>query len=626
MGILIILKDIEFLTFHSVTASGRIQLLAIICIYTTCICQSKNFSYSQLLQQLQTVVQITFPGSYSIACINDNNDQVINYIEQALIATEKSYCRFNNSSLNVVNASRFDGYVLVSSEAERVINLFSNNINILPYTRFIVISNTSVGNSLSKFFTNLTGNNAVQVLLISMLEQHSLDSFGNEIYRNFEVRTTVFSSGTRINIENLEYYRPAISWKLHISRTLRVATFSCTPYMIFDDNNNPYDGIEYHIIKHITSGLVMEFILPSGNISVPGIITTVVSGAADLGACGIWLQQIASNPSRVDITYPHGVKSEALIVPRQIQIPNFLFVYEHLNHNVWLSIGITLFIQSFIVFKVANAYRSIEEMNTKGATFLLILTDLIRVLSGTATTCKIYNKDATRQLLTTWLVCCLLLTTAYSAGITNALTKSKRSKSPATIKEVVASNLSIRNTAPFVKEFCRFSSNPDLRAIAKQFSDRCNNTRCATFVKEFSTNYFDYSEVPSDIDPELFKILEERIDTMYVTFVFAKDSPLTQYFNYHLRKLSAHGFLVYWNKRAEQKNWNIIRRLYTRRSGSSTLEVNYMELSFAEFRGAFLLLAVGYFSALMLFFIELLTNWRNKNKCNQEINTGDAVR
>ncbi|GJQ84123.1 hypothetical protein Trydic_g12095 [Trypoxylus dichotomus] len=397
------------------------------------------------------------------------------------------------------------------------------------------------------------------------------------------------------------------SWKPNFKRengTFKVACFACPPYVYVNHKNEAFDGIDYQIIKLITSDWPVTFHVHNFSLydeMYSGIIRTVRDGRNDLGACSIWLRVVDTRKLSMTITYSEICST--FLAPKPFIVKSAWFVLHPMNTIVWILIAImTLIVAILIKFAPKSG-----EVNYNYFAYTLVQS--IRVLAlGPLNRFPAKPHYVFKIVLGIWLYSCLILTTGYNAGISSVLTYPTFTEEIKTVDDMVKQNIYWGSVTTGLRDDLIRSGDPDVVKLANNFklerdlnvkNARIRTNKYAVAVKTVANKYVTDTCYLSDYARKTLKIVQECYATNNLVYVLKANSPHKELLDRRLLRATEHGLVQFWTNRILNKyGMSYMRQFYT---NFNTIAIAYRPLSLMKLRGIFYFLIIGYCAALIVF-------------------------
>lgn len=507
-------------------------------------------------------------------------------VDEILKISSKTF--YVSSSFNTLPQD-LDGYVLDFSATGASINLLKK---IKPHTRVMIIHNGTEAASMEAFMLKLSYK-AVYAVAVDGINLTLNDG-----------RTVLTNKGERLD-SNRFAFKP---WKPVFGRPFRVSLFNCSPFVIFDDRNEPNGGIEFNLIKHLTRDFPVEYIKinGSGNTAFGSVRESVVTKDADLGVCALWMLSDGSHEmDTVATIFPHDSLCATFLVPKPSLYIGFLNPFSPLNPHVWLAIffSMVLIYATIIILNMLFSLMGWNQINRSTA-----LLNVVRILSSGSVPATSQNRNVAvlKKLLLPWSITCMILTASYSAGITSTMNVPKYTKSIRTFSDVVEQQLKLVGTPKSIHDICKNSKNPVLVKLKDCFineSKLSHLTSFGVFVKRIQGYYVMNADELTETQKNTYQILNECVMNFYLTLLVPRNSPFKQMFDAQSILLRQHGIMQAWKRNLTiSGRYNYMKKFFV----SDDPSCEYKPLNMNQIKGAFLFLVCGLALPALVFFWEVI--------------------
>lgn len=496
-----------------------------------------------------------------------------------------------------------DGYIFdfSSVEASPVIE-HQELLKIKPHTRAIIISNGNQTSVLKTFALELSYK-AIAVTILQ-LDCSAEGQCSENSYVTFGSGKTVLVQKMETLDSNLLFTKPLT---FIYPRSIRVSLFNCVPFVVFDENNEPSSGIEYNIMKHVTKNWRVEYVTfnETGNDAFGKVRRNVKSGKADLGVCALWMVKANDEEEGAfEMTHPHENICATFLVPKPMIYKGFMYPYLPLNPNMWLAILVCSILLYLTMLLVNWVY---SQMGTKTINAGVALLNIIRILSsGSVPPSANSWKITLKRLVLQWCIVCMILTAAYSAGITSTFNIPRYTKPIRTLSDVVERKLKLLGTPSFINEVCEKSENPVYYKLRKRFVDNASvsaHEPYGIFVKRIQNYYVMNTEDLNEMQKESYRILDKCVMSFYLTLFVPRNSPFKRHFHQQSLLLQEHGIVNAWKRNLiVGGRFQYMQNFFTEQQ----LSYNYQPLDMNKLKGVFLLLVCGHVCSICMFVGELI--------------------
>lgn len=535
--------------------------------------------------QMQIIVQLLKQFFTNHSRLLYQYDQFTNMDDTLLKVSKQSFYVASNS-LNKLPQD-LDGYIFDLSTTGVLVSILSK---IKPYTRAMIVYNSTETSPIGSFMQKLYYR-SVDAIALDIKDSNSIKVTFNDKRSDIIIKTE------QQNLEPI-FFKP---WKPIFPRPFRVSLFNCSPFVIFDENNEPTTGIELNFIKYITKDFPLVYlkINASGNSAFAKVRKTVVTKDADLGVCALWMvKQDLHELDTLTTIFPHDSLCATFLVPKPYPYIGFLNPFLALSKHLWLAIFISVLL-IYIIILILNWIFYKKTIN-KSAVFL----NIIRILSSGSIPSK--KHSVLKKLLLSWSLTCMILTASYSAGITSTMNVPKYTKSIRFFNDIVEEQLKLIGTPKSIYDICKNSKNPILTKLKDYFITNENKITkhepFGLFVKRIQGYYVMNAEKLNEEQRYRYHILNECIMNIYLTLMVAKNSPFKRIFDRQSILLQQHGIIQAWKRNLTiSGRFNYMRNFFIVDERS----YDYKVLSLNEIKGAFLFLLCGFVLSLLVFLIEI---------------------
>lgn len=350
----------------------------------------------------------------------------------------------------------------------------------------------------------------------------------------------------------------------------------------------------------------------------------VSSGVSNFALCSAWLTDHLLKD--FDVTGYSSHLCGTFLVPRPAPIPLASYIIYPLEDEVWIAILCFLVFTGLLYHcfsRIATSHtighwlrnfsqNSEEEVDTLGRSFL----DVVNVFTSHGLP-RILQRTSVRMLITTWLVLCFFLCTAYSTKLMSVLARPLFTKAVDSVADFVREGLfwgEIGERETMKRDFLD-SGNADYIELAqrlqveKDLEERHRNLqtgRYARFVKTLNNKYVMDTETIANYTSQL-RLMKSCVNEYFTVFPFDKKSPYTRYFNMKLGRLKEAGIIRYWLGLMAPKSY--MRSLVEEENKAVAVEPKPLNLG--QFSGSFYVLGIGLGLALLSFLGELYVHKRS---------------
>lgn len=270
------------------------------------------------------------------------------------------------------------------------------------------------GLKLKKFCRN-------QVLMVHLIEVGKLKLCWNQ-------KEILVESLLQIYNLVLRRREPRLEKPSDMKKTFELSTYSCHPYVFYDEGKKSCSGVEYQMINGILKGhsIVCRFVNSSetNNIHPARLaIDRVVKNESDLAAGGFW-QLGLIGASNVSITDAVEQTCFNILVPKPKLLSEFSYVFQPLQLHLWLMIAVFMFLGSKLMQFVSKLnFRGVKKGRIVYDDFFKSFLQTIQLFTFGCVT----HRPTLKQLS----LCCifssfsltfLFISTVYAAGFSSILT------------------------------------------------------------------------------------------------------------------------------------------------------------------------------------------------------------
>lgn len=333
-------------------------------------------------------------------------------------------------------------YILFTSNFKILSKILSKGV-FSPHSKFVVlfygdeISNFEDSKEFRKIQNDLK-QKAVS-LLIFKLNKNCIKNYklhaneSNKIISNYSTK----------KIEISKFFNKHYKWTKWIpsfrnNKRFKLSSFNCSPFVIKNQNNIAVDGVEYRMIKEITKEWPLEHVTPEKN-RTESVWTmnlrNLINKKADAAICSVF--QISSVKPLLERTRPYSQTCLTFVVPKPHLLPQFTYVFQPLQLNLWLLCIVSVFVIALFLKAVSfyQKYKRDPIGFSKYSTCVLILVRLITTSGFYMFPTK--SQYVFRFIITSWTLDCVILTTGYHAGFTSILSSSRYTEPIETLSNMI---------------------------------------------------------------------------------------------------------------------------------------------------------------------------------------------
>jgi hypothetical protein len=218
-----------------------------------------------------------------------------------------------------------------------------------------------------------------------------------------------------------------------------------------------------------------------------------------------------------------------------------------------------------------------------------------------------------RSFFVSWVLYCLAVSTVFQTFVASFLVDPGLERQVSSVEDILNSGLSYgmyRTFKGFLDGLPKKQSDVLLtRAeecvrIVECAENVAKHGNYATILAGITAEYLNTYKTVDDKGTALLYILDMKVWTNFLVFMFPKGSGLLSMFNRHIRAAQEAGLVTYF--------WRDMLTTSKMKTGSirvPTLLDDYTVFSLTYLQSAFILLALGYCSALCMLLAELWCNW-----------------
>lgn len=412
-------------------------------------------------------------------------------------------------------------------------------------------------------------------------------------------------------------WTPALRHGLSKSK-FTVALFQCPPFVEINKSGEVKRGLEVYLIREIIKDVPVNFeIIDSGSEVDPWFLSSelVQMNVTDMAICSHWY--ISTYEKIVDFTYPVRQICSTFLVRKPTLLPDFTFIFQQLQGEVYLVTLVMLVFVSFLVMVEWYFYNTIEDVN-RTSDYVLHFLYLLRILTlGGVSSLPLFKMTSAKFLLGCWCWYCLIFTTYYSAGMTSCLTNPRYQNDVGSLQDMVDSNVHwFMEISTFQQYLLGFNVSL-LNSLANLFVKKHKNLETletsATMVKTVERRYVtEVNEMPYETR-KYYKVLNDCIENNYVGFLLQKNSPYTKLFEEAIVKLVESGIYGNWVEYILDRAEDTQRTFFT-----NYIEEPERHINLKKIQGAFFLLAGGCILGFASFVVEYCIGKNNRRDIKVE--------
>lgn len=389
-------------------------------------------------------------------------------------------------------------------------------------------------------------------------------------------------------------------------QNLRISTFHCPPFMILNENREPIDGIEYHILRYIARDYNITYatnLLPFAD-PYNKIRYDVIENISDICACSLWMKPKLHDD--VDFSTTHSTNCITFFVPKPKPTP--ILVTKTRMEPIIIIYTLIIFIISAILLKISFTL-------TRNRDFSICLLELWRAMLQSATTIAAHALRASAILLITWYTFTMLITTAYNCGLTTMLTTTNYDEMITSTDIMIAKQIhwsgdGIREIV--TRKFYKLRIDNVSRA---ENNDLFRGGNFAMLTKKLSNQYVTETTIlHPDVKNDII-VMPSCIGTFEVTFYLNKhlDPQITLILNKNIQTLKEHGLIWLWYNTMIDKYTigdESMRKLFM----TQTQKTMAVPLDMQKVSHAFFILLIFLFCAFLVFLSEIFVFRQRKRR------------
>lgn len=405
---------------------------------------------------------------------------------------------------------------------------------------------------------------------------------------------------------NLEKWEPNFNTQDNV---FVASTFHCPPF-VYCKETTPYDGVDYRIFKEITKLWPTKVTCQHSDEEdiYAVIVNNTIKGISDVSFCSLWTATVNSEP--VKLTTPYVQICASFLVPKPSLLPKSSFVFQPFQLELWCFYTFILLLTSIIFYITDLFYEKVAKIRYFSG-FVHSFLETLRVLTlGSSKRSPKQRQHIFRVILIFWWYCALLLSTAYSAGITSALTTPRYTKPINTLQDMADNKIKWGDNTGGMQTYYSQSTDNVIREIANNYVhedniqaklERLKENNYGTFVKLLPEKYVTDTEQLDDYAKSNLKTLSACIAEYSTVFALQKNSNYIKIFDHGIQALLENGLISYWYKKIRYKyGLQYLENFY-----SLNLEKKNLPLNFERLLGLLYLLILGNLIGFVIFIAEL---------------------
>lgn len=397
---------------------------------------------------------------------------------------------------------------------------------------------------------------------------------------------------------------------VQLKEKFELSTYNCHPFVFYNEETKTCNGVEYQMVNEILKGhyVVCNFLdLNEIHDEHPAkyAIDRVISNESDLAACGFW-QVALMTLQNTSITNAVGQLCIGVLVPKPKLLPEFSYVFQPMQLNIWLTIIIFILLGSKLMQLVSKLnFRGLTEGRIVYDEFLESLLQTIQLF----TFGSVIRQPSLKQLALCWILCSFsvsfsLLSTAYAVGSNSIFTYPRFTKPILTIGDLVESDYKVVSQDSRVyKDMLSLSVDPQIRKLARKVVDSSNGlVEYARLVIITDGNNIQETENFTDYEKTHLRVLKGCVFKTNTALVLPLNSPLVDYFNRRIMEINENGLDKHWYRMATIKTVRYMDNFYT---SYVSRDFEPTPLNWRKVQAAFYVLIFGFICASVAFVFEL---------------------
>ncbi|XP_045128433.1 ionotropic receptor 21a-like [Portunus trituberculatus] len=395
---------------------------------------------------------------------------------------------------------------------------------------------------------------------------------------------------------------------------LRALTFHYPPSIVESNKaaegtqTQRFDGVEIRLMQTVAEVLNFRLHLanPSDGRMWYGIFDDLQHRRAFMGAANFFVTTSALQV--VDMTVQHDVEPGCFITPLPAPLPRLVALVYPFTPTVWLVTVASLVCGTLLLFGVSlAAYHLSRRHQRKPITYAdsLLYGAGIFVAVGMP---NVPRSNATRGYFIMWVWYGVLLTAVYRSSLTAFLTIPLAQTPIDTLHQLEASDIPAVGSVGinFLRQL-EASSDPVVRRLANRYQAVSTpeeglvltaKRKYALMENRLFLDHAIAANFTNRLGEETLHVMRECFQAYRIALVMPKKSPYKPNFDAVVVQVVEAGLIRHWNE-------DILRR--SRRVSTEEPEDadNERQFTVDDLQGAWLILALGYLTALTAFLVEL---------------------
>ncbi|XP_069938725.1 glutamate receptor ionotropic, delta-1 isoform X3 [Cherax quadricarinatus] len=534
------------------------------------------------------------------------------------------------------SSSRCSGYLMLLLHSQHLLHDFTNtHLDAWDYYgRYVVVAGSV--DDLDQLMSSAKIKNTEQ--LVGLVQTKVAGEWGvyvgeASIVRGLQLLST-WKEGVFIpNIQR--FYLPPLT-SLH-GTVLKVVTFKWEPNVFYLPGKegkivSPY-GVDIDVVTslaHFYNFSVLFLEPPPGELwgedvgggHWSGMLGQLQRGEAHLGVASIYVS--ADRASAVDFTTPYDSRMSCFMARREQPLPRWYALTYPFSAHVWFTVMAGFLLAGLLLCLVArtSGYRNGEILHLQQVGYCYMYTFGLHIQRALP---SLPRSSPTRILLGALWLYALILTLAYCTNLTAYLIVAKTPASMDTVRQLKASGVDVAGLGYFYKNALSSSTDPDLRSLAKNYEPhqsvesifprvlqgRSVFLQNRAFIEFISLARFTRRGVTS------MRIMKECFAPYSVAAAVQRHSPLKTRFDRVIGWLQHSGlvrqfFLNSLRLAASTQEYRQtkegIKTAVADTPGEGHGEAT--PLTIDHLQGIFFIVALGWFSSLLVFSLELKLSYR----------------
>jgi hypothetical protein len=581
------------------------------------IVQAENTKNELMIENLSLVHNLIRRIFSSKQCLYTISSADLTQYTAALLNVQLVSVDLNNiKSLNRITFM-CEGYIIFSNDSDDMNTLFTLkliNTYFKPHKNILLFTESPKNINIQEMY-RATELHDLNLIIVDMKRNTELGVGKRRIFMP-EEGTYTLTPIRQLHNDQSKWSPDKVLTKFN--QKFSVALFNCPPFAIFNETTNTYEGLEIKMLNEILNNWPKNYVFltaekDSGKFLYTTALDRVLQDNYDLAICSPW-QQAVYNYYNVAKSIEYAMICKQFLVPRPKLLPNYSFIFQSLQSNVWLVYFLTLIGCSAVTHITGIVLNKFSSSYSQRQTLEATVIQLIRVFSlGSFYQMPHQNKSSVKLILTSVCVFCLLMSTYYSAGLTTSLRFPRYSKKIDSLQDIVENNIKWLDGSEWMKDWMKNTTNELLHKLADQFETydtlsernrKMMDGNYAIFVQTLSgitKNYYVmFTESLNEYGRKKFKIVTENVGCFYAIFPLKENSPYVDIFNRAIQNFMEFGLMNYWFQDFTNKpKYRFMRNFFQQYSA----EVHQI-IDFEKLQGVFFLIVIGHAISVLVFILE----------------------